>query len=74
MHRAALRVKKDAGTIGLPVQKRSAVMRVALDESGRGKGKVAGKTHNLIRVNLDFLMAAAEETLLARKEEGRLSA
>ena len=49
-------------------------MHVALDKSGRGKGKVARKTHDLVWVNLDLLMTATEETLLAREEEWSLSA
>jgi hypothetical protein len=41
---------------------------------GGERRKVAGKTDDLVRVYLYFLMTAAEEVLLAREEEGGLSA
>jgi hypothetical protein len=73
MYRAALRIKKDTSAVVLPIQNRSTVMSVALDKSSCGKSKVTGKAHDLVRVDLYFLMTAAKKTLITRKEEGGLS-
>jgi hypothetical protein len=73
MYRAALRIKEDTSAVVLPIQNRSTVMSVALDKISCGKSKVTGKAHDLVRVDLYFLMTAAKKTLITRKEEGGLS-
>jgi hypothetical protein len=62
---ATFGIKKDTGATVFPVKNCSAVMGVTLDKGICGEAEIGGKTCDFVRVNLNSLVAAARETLLA---------
>ena len=72
MNAASPGIKEDAGAVFFPVQNGSAVVGVAVNEPGSGQAPVGGKTRDFVRVDLDFLVAAAKKTLRTQEEKRRL--
>ena len=66
-------IEEDAGAVFFPIQNCSTIMGVAFNEPGSGQAPVCGKTRNFIRVDLDFLVAAAKKTLRTQEEKRCLS-
>ena len=66
-------IEEDASAVFFPIQNCSAIMGVAFNEVGCGQAPVYGKPRDFVRVDLDFLVAAAKKTLCTRKEKRRLS-
>ena len=59
MDAATFGIEKDAGSIFFPIQNGSAVVGVTFNEFCGGQVLVRGKARDFIRVDLNFLVAAA---------------
>ena len=73
MDAATLGIEEDACAVFFPIQNSSAVVGVAFNERGSGQAPVRGKARDFVRVDLDFLVAAATKTLRTREEKWCLS-
>ena len=73
MNSAPLGIEEDAGAVFFPIQNGAAFVGVALNELGSGQAPVRGQTRNFVRVDLDFLVAAAKKTLRTQEEKRCLS-
>ena len=73
MDAASPGIEEDAGAVFFPIQNGSAVVGVAVNEVGSGKAPVGGKARDFVRVDLDFLVAAAKKALRTQEVKRRLS-
>ena len=73
MNSTPLGIEEDAGAVFFPIQNSSAVVGVAVHEVGSGQAPIRGKTRNFVRIDLDFLVAAAKKTLRTQEEKRCLS-
>ena len=62
MDAATFGIQEDAGSIFFPAKSRSAVVSVTLNEFGGGQVSVRGKARDFVGVDLNFLVAATQNT------------